>query len=304
MQLQRFDTIQAFWQQAQLYLLQYEAEHNALLGTVHTLLHYPGRYLDPPYLAIARSNNQVGAIALQTPPNNLQLSKVQDFQALQLIAEDLQAMSLRGVVGLVDEVKAFAEIWQSVTGQMSQLKMEMRLYQLTQVESIATANGQLRLATECDRDLLIQWVDAFEMDIQMPDRADAAQVVGLGLNRQSLYLWEDSASVSVVSSRPLTSTSARINLVYTPPEHRRKGYATASVAALSQRLLDQGCDRCFIFTDLSNPTSNHIYQQVGYHPICDWQEYSFHPEFSDPLSQASRSAKVVNSSKASPNASI
>jgi len=44
---------------------------------------------------------------------------------------------------------------------------------------------------------------------------------------------------------------------------------------LSQQLLDEGCHCCFIFTDLANPTSNHIYQEIGYRPICDWLDYSF-----------------------------
>jgi predicted GNAT family acetyltransferase len=47
------------------------------------------------------------------------------------------------------------------------------------------------------------------------------------------------------------------------------------VAALSQTLLDQGRMYCFLFTDLANPTSNHIYQAIGYQPICDVNEYSF-----------------------------
>jgi uncharacterized protein len=70
-------------------------------------------------------------------------------------------------------------------------------------------------------------------------------------------------------------TIGRINLVYTPPEYRRKGYATACVTALSQKLLDQGCRNCFLMADLANPTANHIYQGIGYRPICDWHEYSF-----------------------------
>ncbi|NLT43149.1 MAG: GNAT family N-acetyltransferase, partial [Anaerolineae bacterium] len=41
------------------------------------------------------------------------------------------------------------------------------------------------------------------------------------------------------------------------------------VAALSQMLLDRGRRFCFLYTDLANPTSNHIYQEIGYHPVAD-----------------------------------
>jgi uncharacterized protein len=121
MQLCKFDSIQEFWHTAQGYLLQHEAEHNLLLGIAHTLLHYPGRYPEPPYLAIAQTNGKIQAIAMRTPPYKLLLSKVQDSNALSLIAQDLQDCPgpLPGVSGLVPEVETFLQVWQTLTGQSS-----------------------------------------------------------------------------------------------------------------------------------------------------------------------------------------
>jgi uncharacterized protein len=85
----------------------------------------------------------------------------------------------------------------------------------------------------------------------------------------------DNAPVSLAAGRQRSPTVGLIGSVYTPPAYRRKGYATACVAALSQKLLDEGCDRCFLLTDLANPTSNHIYREIGYIPVCDWHEYAF-----------------------------
>jgi predicted GNAT family acetyltransferase len=62
---------------------------------------------------------------------------------------------------------------------------------------------------------------------------------------------------------------ARVGGVYTPPHLRRRGYATTCVAALSQYLLDSGRRYCFLYTDLSNPTSNAIYMRIGYHAVAD-----------------------------------
>jgi hypothetical protein len=70
-----------------------------------------------------------------------------------------------------------------------------------------------------------------------------------------------------------TSHGTRISLVYTPPEFRGKGYASALVAALSQAMLDSGKGFCYLFTDQSNPVSNRIYQRIGYVPVCDFAEY-------------------------------
>jgi predicted GNAT family acetyltransferase len=67
----------------------------------------------------------------------------------------------------------------------------------------------------------------------------------------------------------------RIGPVYTPPRYRKRGYAGALVAAASQRALDNGAAACSLYTDLANPTSNKIYQAVGYRPICDVTMYQF-----------------------------
>ena len=63
--------------------------------------------------------------------------------------------------------------------------------------------------------------------------------------------------------------------MYTPPAERKKGYASAAVAALSQRLLDEGSPRCFLFANAGNATANKIYQALGYEPVCDFRLYDF-----------------------------
>jgi uncharacterized protein len=277
MQLHRFDTIQAFCDRAQNYLLQHEAEHNLLLGILHTLQHDPDRYPEPPYLAIVEANSQVLAVAIRTPPYKMVLSKAMDLEALKLIAQDVQehGKPVPGVSGLVAEVAAFLQVWQALTGQSSRRTMEMRIHQLSQVQPVATAKGYLRPATEGDRPFLLGWFTTFINEIGEIASETPERMLESGLKRQSVYLWEDGTPVSWASGSQSLPTAARIGPVYTPLEHRRKGYATACVAALSQKLLDQGCKRCFLFTDLANPTSNHIYKQIGYHPVCDWHDYSF-----------------------------
>jgi predicted GNAT family acetyltransferase len=286
MQICRFNNPQEFQNFVQDYLLQHEAEHNLLLGVLYSLLHFPERYSEPPYLAVcttcgfagsAAARGQILAVALCTPPFKLVLSKAVDLEAVTLIAQDLQndVGALPGVSGLVAEVETFLQAWQNLTKQPFRRMMEMRIYQLTQVNSVARVEGHLRQATAADRPLLLDWFTAFGSEIKDVLREPPEKLVNIGLKRQSIHLWEDGVPVSWASGSHSLPTAARIGPVYTPPAFRRKGYATACVAALSQKFLDQGCDRCFLFTDLANPTSNHIYQQIGYHPICDWHDYSF-----------------------------
>ena len=63
--------------------------------------------------------------------------------------------------------------------------------------------------------------------------------------------------------------------MYTPPELRGRGYASAVTAELSAELLAEGRSYCFLYTDLANPTSNRIYQTIGYEFVCDSAEYAF-----------------------------
>lgn len=275
MQLHRFDNIQEFWHSTQAYLLQHQVENNVLLSISHTLLHNPERYLGKPYLAIVQTSGQILAVAIRTPPQKLILSKAQNMDALRLIAQDLRQEQLPGTMGLAFEAEIFSQTWLALTGQFYQRSVVMKIYQLTAVQRVSTARGYLRLATEGDRSVLIKWLCAFLSEIDEAVSEDVEHQVDNRLKQQNTYFWVDSTPVSVASSKRVLPTIGRLNLAYTPPEYRRKGYATACVAALSQKLLDCGCRHCLLIADLANPTANHIYQAIGYRPLSDWHEYSF-----------------------------
>jgi uncharacterized protein len=276
MQLRQFDNISEFWHKVQAYLLRHAAENNLLLGILHTLLHNPERYPDPPYLVMVEKNGDIIAVAIRTPPRKLLLAKAADPTALKLIAQDFyqQPIALPGFMGLVPEAEVFGKEWQSLTGQSSRVTVAMRIHQLTTIPLAKFAPGSVRLATESDRSLLRQWVMAFSQAIG-ENHHDVEKVIDSGLKLQNIYLWEDLQGVPVsITAGRAANAIARISLVYTPPEYRRQGYATAAVAAVSKILLAQGYQKCFLLTDLANPTSNHIYREIGYQAVCDWQEYS------------------------------
>jgi len=90
-----------------------------------------------------------------------------------------------------------------------------------------------------------------------------------------LRVWEDNTPVSMAGASGPTPNGIRVGAVYTPPERRRRGYASGLVAALSQEQLDAGKRFCFLYTDLANPTSNKIYQDIGYEAVSDVDEYHF-----------------------------
>ncbi len=146
--------------------------------------------------------------------------------------------------------------------------MRQGLYELTQVvRPAAMAPGTLRPVRAEEVDLVASRMAAFAVDARLPRhehevlrRSAAARIAGGGL-----FAWEhEGASVSMAGLQGATRHGIRVGFVYTPPELRGRGYASACVAAVSERALASGKRFCTLYTDLANPTSNSIYQRLGY----------------------------------------
>jgi hypothetical protein len=149
----------------------------------------------------------------------------------------------------------------------------MRLFEARQVLPPPLPGGTCRVATEADLPTVANWAEAFLDEIGHDDPSDPTEVAQEQIEAGSLRLWCDEGPVSMAAWAGRTGRTVRINSVYTPPEQRGRGYASACVASLTQELLDEGLHSCCLYADLANPTSNKIYQAVGYRPICDVTEY-------------------------------
>ncbi len=173
----------------------------------------------------------------------------------------------------------FAEMWQALTGQGYEQVRVLRIYRLERVQPVASVPGHMRQETEVDRPMLIPWVRAFLVETfgKHASPTDAEQLVNRRLQgwTEGLYLWDHEGPRALAGHTGPTPHGIRVAPVYTPPEHRNRGYASACVAALSQFLLDRGYRFCSLYADLANPTSNRIYQRIGYEPVCDVVQYRF-----------------------------
>lgn len=283
----------AFQRVSREFLAAREAENNLLIGLTAQLVEQPDSFGSSPYLAMVNDGAGAAALAaLRTPPHNLVVSGATDPAALAALAADVQRRwaSLPGVLAPSATARAFADLWLRATGEGPVAERAERIYELTAVIPPRPVPGGLVLATAAHRDLLVDWMDRFNLEaLGQSDRGRAA----LGVDRRltggtaSLYLWIDGEPVCLAGSAGPTPTGIRVGPVYTPPDRRRRGYASACVAALSQALLDSGRQRCFLFTDLANPTSNSIYQALGYTPVCDMAEI----ELGWPISPAAPSPR-------------
>jgi uncharacterized protein len=257
-----------------------EAINSLLLGIAASVKNSP--LYTSFYLATVEDENGLLVAACMTPPHNLILAswEGESDEAFALLIQDLRRENwpVPGVVGPAQTSEKFAQTWAKLTGHQSKVSILERLFVLDRVIPPERAAGRLRVATEDDLDLIKRWMFAFDQETMHGDNQEVAwQRAELNVRSRDMYIWQtpDKRIVSMANkTRPLVN-GISIGPVYTPPEERGHGYASNCVAALSQLLLDQGRQYCGLFTNLANPTSNSIYQKIGYRAVCDFNVYVF-----------------------------
>jgi predicted GNAT family acetyltransferase len=280
-------------------MLAHEAENNLMVGLLNGII-MAGEFADEqPYMAaITRvdevaqtvdASEKIVLTALRTPPHTLlpsypDIPEEDTAAVLNLLLDDVQQVyeTLTGTTGIKSLAKALASAWTERTGQAHHQSMSLRIYKLTEVippgREVA---GAMREFTPDDFDRIAEWQYCFQTDCfgngsRELSHQYAERVIKANPDTRSIFFWEvDGQPVAMAAYMGPTPNSFRIGAVYTPPEQRRKGYAGALVADVSQHVLNRNRSFATLFTDLANPTSNHVYQEVGYNPVCDVDEYKF-----------------------------
>lgn len=280
MEFKKFDDVHEFAVKAEPILSEQEDVHSLFFGVLQAIK--AGRY-ENPFMATIEENGEVLALFQMTPPHPLNLIFV-DANRLEasmdlLIANlvDL-AIDIPSIISLKPWAYRFSEKWKVETGSDHQLLMDQGLYRLDKVdETLKNSQGSCRLAEEKDCSLIEKWFSLFEGDTGLPMTAaeDVKQRVALFVGEREVFLWEDKEKVVAMmkKSRP-TKHGVTVSLVFTPQEERRKGYARTMVAACSNELLKE-YEYCVLYTDMMNPTSNKIYQEIGYKKIADSVQLGF-----------------------------
>jgi RimJ/RimL family protein N-acetyltransferase len=248
--------------------------HNVICSVVQQAIRRPGPFGNARWFMVQKGSDPVG-VAIMTPPFPLTLTPMAPEHLRTLADALVDALpSLPGVSGPGDTPGRFAELWAERTGAGVELGMSQLMYRLDAVVPPPPADGKLRLADTGDRELLCEWFDAF-----VREAGAVGGDIGAAVDRRvadgSLYLWEHTDAVTMVGVVPAVAGVVRVGPVFTPPELRRRGYATNCTAAVSQRALDAGARACMLFTDEANPTSNGIYSRIGYRPVATASEYRF-----------------------------
>lgn len=282
MKLTIYDSAESFLSHVEPLLERHEAANNVPLGLAHAIKDHPERFGKPYLWSVDDDDGSVKTVVFWTPPFNVLLATEQlDENELTMVVQSFIEQQMRpvGVTGTVEVAHAFANIWTRLTGQTASVTVKMRAFELRQVKAPVNVAGEMVEATQADHDMLVDWYAGFYVEA-MPHvpmtREDLSKSVDSYMRPGGTFLWmvDGVPTAMAVRSRD-TRRGAVVSLVYTPPEQRGHGYASALVAALSQHILDSGKEFAALFTNLDNPTSNKIYQEIGYVPVADVDQLAF-----------------------------
>ncbi len=212
-----------------------------------------------------------GAVSL-TPPFELLLAVVPDGSVEELAAElHAREVCVPGVHGDAKVVDRFTAAWTAGTALQAATTMHLQLYTLTALRPpTPPLTGRARRAGGDDFDIAVHWFTAFHSETG-GHAINFEPMVHTAIENGLLWMWEDltGSVVSLAGRQATVAGVARIAPVYTPPKNRRRGYGAAVTAACTSDALRCGAQHVVLFTDLANPTSNRIYQRIGYCPVSD-----------------------------------
>jgi uncharacterized protein len=288
MRVQHCTDLQSFYDHVSPYLQQREAEHNMLLSYLADLLRQP---LEPSpeysYMGYVETDaGDVVAVAHYAGYRLFLSHPKEEYEAaLEMLVNDAASPVIEHMVSPTEFASQIETQWLSLTKRRMVADMPMRVYRLDTVKAPTNVAGTMRWVTSEDDALMLKWMIAFQVDTfgADPNNIDKERLTRwlTRFTSNEMYgmaFWEvEGQPVGMSATIGRSATGMRIGMVYTPLEQRGHGYASALVAAQSQWLLDSGLQFCTLNTDLANPTSNKIYQAIGYYPVADQTMYDVEP---------------------------
>lgn len=242
-----------------------QAKHNLMLGLLNRVRKDPSK-------ARLWSLGDGAACAVQTPPHFVVLGDLNEQQC-KTLAKDLAGLDYIGCIGAGQVPATFIEALNK-TGVRLKLGMPQRIYTLQKKPVFPTAEGAGRLARAEDKKTFIDWVIQFNLEANAHQKPPSRDELEKFAFDRPVFFWEvDGRVVSMASRTRETKDGSNISLVYTPPEFRGRGYGGSATAFACEHAFSEGKKIAFLYTDLRNPTSNKIYQKIGFEPWCEASTY-------------------------------
>jgi predicted GNAT family acetyltransferase len=286
MDVQFYSNIDEFYNVCLPFLSAKATENNLIIGILNTLKSNIHHYsTERPLLVTVSVEKSLELVSIRTPPYKLLISHTDNLDSIHFLVKEfkIQEIKLPGITGFKTGALNFSKLWTEKQSLEYLLEVNLRIYKLDKVNPKIPSLNTFRPAKQTDAVLINNWIREFIQEATPNSPEEELQNLQTRTNKaidqETIYVLERKEKlVSIARRAGKTPYGERIALVYTPPEERRKGYATELVARLSQLILDEGIQSCYLFTDLANPTSNKIYQEIGYRPIIDIDTYRFTSE--------------------------
>lgn len=255
------------------------AEGELSFGILRRLIGEPDAYGDEVTILIGMRSGGPAALVTMTGPHPALIvgfADVGDVGFSDLVGAMVETgRRPLGVNGARRWSEPFVQAWHDRAGAASEVYRDMHAFELRTVRPPRLPAGRFRAATPDEAGGLARWFVAFGDIRELITLEDAARRAAVLISGGDLAVWElDGEAVSMAAVSRRTPWSSSIGFVYTPPELRGRGYASAVTAALSQRELAAGQGWCSLFTDQANATSNHIYADIGYEPKSEFRHFT------------------------------
>ncbi len=281
MKIKLYTDVHEFYKDTYDVLMRHESQNMIPLGNI--IIGKEGKdktdWRDPAnwLMATVSDANGIQLTAIMTPPHNITLYATDNIinpKAINCLINGLIGHEIPGVTTEKTLAEHFTKEYTARKGLTYKTTMNQRIYELKAVNPDIIKAGVVRLLDEKDMYFFPYWIEAFyaanvygNKDMSIPQDAKSYRY---RLSTKKLYVLEvNGIPVSMAGFTREMQTAIGVAFVYTPPFYRSKGYATSCVAQISQLALDKGYTKCVLYTDLLNPTSNSIYQKIGYTPVCD-----------------------------------
>ncbi|MCL2124998.1 MAG: GNAT family N-acetyltransferase [Oscillospiraceae bacterium] len=279
MRFERYADINAFSDDVLEILLENEVQNNLPVSFINnSLASDTSKWL---LGAVKDDHGSILLVVARTPPFNIVLYETRNIRndaAVKLLSDELKSMEhmVPGVVAAQGLAQRFADEY---TQNGYSLHLSMNIMRLDIVTDIAKAPGRYRTLREEDLYFVPFWERAFSEDCGTEAYEIKTIVERLRgrLGKDTHYIWVNGHPVSQAVHGRSTQNGAVVNMVYTPPHYRNKGYASSVVAELSVLLLERGNKFCCLFADAANPISCGIYRKIGYRDLCVYDELVFSP---------------------------
>jgi uncharacterized protein len=254
-----------------------EAENGLPFGIAQRLAAQPAAAESALLLAVEAAG-EVVAGAVWTPPHDVVVTRLPPGAAAR-VAERCAASGREptGASGPEDSGLELAELLARQMGLAVRVRLRQRVYELTRVEPVRHTAGAVRRAEAADVALVAAWYEQFVRELNLPHAPVARDWAIATIDSGSAFLWHDGTERCLACLSRETPNGRAIGPVYTPPEARGRGYATSLVAALSRQVLASGKRFACLFTDADNPTSNHIYESIGFRFVCRYDAHALVP---------------------------